>query len=311
MAYEAFCAAANVPAFNQPWWLDAVCGVGGWGAVVSSNHKEDAFAAWPYCKKSKWGLNLLLTAPLTPYMGIWRSPGYEDMPPAHQFTFDRQVMPGLAKGLPPHAAQIQKLSPATWNWMPLSWEGYQAQLRYHFLVEGLSDEAGRYRQLNRSVKSAIKQGDKQLVLERPASVSALAGLIAYTFDRQGLQAPVTTEVLSRMAGAVADHGTGQLLLARHKDGTLHSGVYILHTQGISYAISAGNGPGSRASGAFPWLMWQAFRESAPYSHTFNFCGSTMPNVAPLLNGFRARQVPYFEVYRARLPRATPLLQYLI
>lgn len=311
-AYQEFCTAQPVPAYNHPWWLDAVCGADNWNVALAEDKKGVRTAALPYHVRRVKGIPFLLTPPLTPYLGIWRYQAYGSLSPADQFTFDRQVIPRLLKQLPGHWGHIQKLHHGTQNWMPLLWQGFQAQLRYHFIIPDLSDLETVRRRFNRSVKYSIKEGEKMLALEESTDLGALMAIIEHTFDRQGLTAPVSLPLLERMDKAARKNAEVQLLLARHEDGTLHSGVYLLHTQGVTYPITAGNGKGARQSGAFPWLMWQSMRAGASYgSHSFNFCGSTMPNVAPLLNGFRAIPVPYFEVYRARYAKATPFLQWLL
>jgi hypothetical protein len=311
-AYKSFCTDHAVPAFNHPWWLDAVCGPDNWGVALAEDKKGELAAALPYHTRRIKGISFLLTPPLTPYLGLWRYQAYDALTPADQFTFDRQVIPLLLEQLPGHWGHIQKLHHGTRNWMPLLWKGFQAQLRYHFVVSGLSDRETVRRRFNRSVKYSIKEGAKVLALEESTDLSALVSIIEHTFDRQGLAAPVTLSLLQQMDGPARKFGHVQLLLARHQDGTVHSGVYLMHTEGVTYPITAGNGKGARDSGAFPWLMWQSMQAGADRgSGSFNFCGSTMPNVAPVLNGFRAIPIPYFEIYRARYTWATPFLQWLL
>lgn len=310
--YQDFCQNNKVPDFNHPWWLDAVCGADQWGVAIGYDKKGVVAAVLPYHIRKAKGLSLLLSPPLTPYLGLWRYTTYDTLSTADQFTFDRQVIPRLLEQLPGHWGHIQKLHPGTQNWMPFLWAGFQSQLRYHFVVRGLSDLDTVRRQFNRSVKYSVKEGEKVLMLEESTNLKALVSIIEHTFDRQGLTAPVTLSLLQRMDEAARASGNVQLLLARHKDGSLHSGVYLMHSHGVTYPMTAGNGEGARESGAFPWLMWKSFGQGAANgSEAFNFCGSTMPNVAPVLNGFRAVPVPYFEIYRARYHWATPFLQWLL
>lgn len=310
--YDQFCKEVLVPAYNHPWWLDAVCGASHWDVALGYSKKGELAAALPYHLRRIKGIPFLLTPPLTPYLGLWRFSAYTAFTPADQFTFDRQIIPQLLEQLPSHWGHIQKLHSGTQNWMPFLWQGFQAQLRYHFVVPDLSDMEAVRRRFNRSVKYSVKTGGKVLALEESTDLEALISIIEHTFDRQGLTAPITLPLLRRMDEAARAQGKVQLLFARHKDGSLHSGVYLMHTQATTYPITAGNGPGARDSGAFPWLMWQAMRQAAVHgSQQFNFCGSTMPNVAPVLNGFRAVPMPYFEIYRARYNWATPFLQWLL
>ncbi len=310
--YEQFCTANGVPAFNQPWWLDAACGPGQWGVALGYDKKGALAAALPYHFRHIRAGAFLLNPPLTPYLGLWRYAAYTTASAADQFTFDRQVVPQLLEQLPGHLGHIQKLHPGTQNWMPFLWAGFQAQLRYHFVIPDLSDLEAVRRRFNRSVKYSIKEGAKVLKLEESNNLPELAAIIEHTFDRQGLAAPVSLPLLQRVEHAAREKAQRQLLFARHQDGRVHSGVYLLHTQGATYPVTAGNGPGARGSGAFPWLMWQSMQQGAARgSLQFNFLGSTMPNVAPVLNGFRALPVPYFEIYRARYRWATPFLQWLL
>ncbi|MBV6652136.1 MAG: GNAT family N-acetyltransferase [Mameliella sp.] len=311
-AFKAFCAAQAVPAYNHPWWLDAVCTPEQWDVALSYDKKGEIAAVMPFHLRRIKGLSFLLSPPLTPYLGLWRQKGYKDLSIADQFTFDRQHIPVLLAQLPSHWGHIQKVHPDTKNWMPFLWEGFQSQLRYHFIVPDIVDPQAVRQKFNRSVKYSVKEGAKVLALEESNDLKALMAIIEHTFDRQGLTAPVSYGLLERMDNAARANGNVQMLFARHEDGQIHSGVYLMHTQGTTYPITAGNGKGARDSGAFAWLMWQSMIAGAEQGMSqFNFCGSTMPNVAPVLNGFRAVPVPYFEIYRARYARATPLLQWLL
>ena len=310
--YGAFCESANVPDFNRPWWLDAVCGPGGWGVAMARGKKGEIAAALPYFKSKVKGLPALRQPPLMPYMGLWRYPAYQQATHSKRFTLDRQLVPQLLEQLPRVVLHTQKLHPSTDNWLPFYWAGYQQQLRYHFIVPQLQDEQALYRHFNRSVKYSINHGPEQLEIVERDDVGALFGLLTETFDRQGLSLPITLDLVEQLDEAVCQNGRRQLLFARHKEsGAFHSGVFLLHTAGVSYPLMAGNGPGSRETGAFQYLMWSCFRESAAYSQQFNFLGSMMPNVAPGLNGFRAVPIPYFEIYRAWPKALSPFVQWLI
>jgi hypothetical protein len=310
-AYEAFCESAQVPDYNRPWWLDAVCGKEGWGVAMAKDKRGEWAAALPYFKSSLKGLPALRQPPLMPYMGLWRYPDYASSSTAKRFTFDRQVVPELLEQLPKVVLHSQKLHHTTENWLPFYWAGYQQQLRYHFIVLQLKDEQALYRSFNRSVKYSITHGPEQLEMVQSEAIEHLFELLTQMYDRQGLTLPITMPLVKKIYEAVQTHGQGELLFARHKDGTMHSGAFLLHTAGVSYPLIAGNGPGSRESGAFQYLMWTCMQRSAAHSDTFNFLGSMMPNVAPGLNGFRAVPVPYFEVYRAWPKGLTPLVQWLI
>lgn len=310
--YIAFCESANVPDFNRPWWLDAVCGPANWGVAMAKDKKGEPAAALPYFKSSVKGLPALRQPAIMPYMGLWRYAAYQEASVAKRFTQDRQLTPRLLEQLPKVLLHTQKLHPATENWLPFFWAGYQQQLRYHFIVPQLQDEQALYRSFNRSVKYSITHGPEQLEIVERDDVEPLFHLLTETFDRQGLSLPITLPLVKRLDEAVRQHGNRQLLFAQHKEsGAYHSGVFLLHTAGASYPLMAGNGPGSRETGAFQYLMWECFRRSAAYSQQFNFLGSVMPNVAPGLNGFRAVPVPYFEIYRAWPQVLTPFVQWLI
>lgn len=307
--YAAFCLSAQVPAYNQAWWLDAICGPQNWGVALAADKRGELAAALPYFQHTAKGLPTLLTPPLTPYMGPWFYPAFEQADTAKQFTLGRQLVPALLEQLPKHRLHFQKLQPGVRNWMPFQWAGFRQNLRYHFVLPELGDGQQLYRQFNRSVKYSITHAKDTLSVEASEDAGLLFGLMSHTFDRQGLSLPVSRALLQRMMQAVGQQGNGELLLARHKDGNCHSALFLLHSQGTTYTIAGGNGPGSRDSGAFAYLAWESMLRSAAHSHTFNFCGSTMPNIAAWLNGFRAQLLPYFELYRAQPTWASPLLQY--
>lgn len=310
-AYESFCQEAGVPDFNRAWWLDAVCGPKQWGVALAEDKRGKLAAALPYFKSKLLGLPSLRQPPIMPYMGVWRYPDYQRASVADRFTLDRKLVPQLLEQLPKAVLHTQKLHPSTDNWMPFLWAGYQQQLRYHFIMPQLADLQDVYRKFNRSVRNSVKQGSKQLDLVEEADIERLYSLLTTTFDRQGLALPLTFALVKQLEAAVQQYGKRQILFARHKDGAYHSGVYLVHTQGVSYPLMAGNGPGSRDSGSFQYLMWECFRQSAAYSERFNFLGSIMPNVAPGLNGFRAVPAPYFEIYRTWPGWLTPFAQWLI
>jgi hypothetical protein len=130
-------------------------------------------------------------------------------------------------------------------------------------------------------------------------VDVLVELNRQIFERQGLPAPFSAEFLRRVDAACAERRARSILFAVDTRDRVQAAAFVVHDGDDSYLLTSGVDTELRASGAQSFLVWEAIRQSAERSRTFDFAGSMIESVERFNRAFGARQRPYLAVRRAR------------
>ena len=291
--YRQFCREVpDLPVFAQPWYLDAVCEGGTWGAAVAQ-HGEQPAAALPYFLKRKGPFRYITMPHFCKHLGPYLHPDFRELKFEHKFY---EQLIGL---LPAVLAFKQEFHPSATNWLPFCWQGYRQTTRYTYqlgLAEGLNAVYGGF---NRNVRRNLKKAEKALRIRTDRAAEDFFNVNRLSFERQGTAPPYSRELFLRHDDALARHQSRQIFCAEDAGGRIHSAAYLIWDGRASYYHLSGDDPELRASGAGLLLVWEAIR----YTHevlrlpVFDFEGSMMPNVEAIRRQFGGRQVPYSRVWK--------------
>jgi hypothetical protein len=281
--------------FQQPWWLEAVA-PGHWGEAIVKRGDE-VFARLPYVIKQRLGLTVLTQPPLTPSLGPWtrETPGKY----AKQLETEKDLMSDLIDRLPPFDAFRQSFSPAVTNWLPFYWAGFEATTRYTYRIPDLSDLDAVWNDLAANVRRHVRKAEKELSLRTDLGVDVLLELNRQIFERQGLPAPYSAQLLRRLDRACAERDANALLFAVDTKDRVQAAAFVVHDGAVSYPLTSGVDTELRSSGAQSFLTWAAIRHAAGVSRSFDFAGSMLESVERFNRAFGAHQCPYLFVRRTR------------
>ena len=299
----------SIPIFANPWWLDAVVGSDGWGVVLieRGNHIE---ASLPYYKKSKWGIQVLTTPPLTPALGPWlreyTAKSYKVI------SREKELLRTLYSLLPKCDVYQQNWHVSRQNWQPLYWLGYSQTSSYTYRLEDLTDLDRVWAGMHQNTRNDIRKAGKRYSLNvRPAkSVQEFTRVANKTFERQKLTAPYSNELIESIYLAANARGAIDLLVAEDPEGKLHAAAMILKDDDTAYYLMGGGDPEYRMSGAAGLILWEAIQRVSNHVKIFDFEGSMIEPIERFFRCFGARQTPYHHVYKANslLGRAILFMQ---
>lgn len=100
---------------------------------------------------------------------------------------------------------------------------------------------------------------------------------------------------------------GRILGVRRSKNRLIYGLFLVEIKGSKTMLFIVNTPESRNRRTGYFVVNELIRESAGTRNILDFAGSSIPSVASFMESFGSTNVPFYRIYRNRLP---PLIRYL-
>lgn len=290
-AYRQFCRDnVHVSVFARDWYLDAIVGAAGWGAVVVTE-KGVQLAAMPYCFKKKIGLTYTFMPVFVKHLGPFFG---KKMP---RLTEQHRLMGALIDQLPAFASVEMAFSPEVTNWLPFYWKNFQQTTRYTYRLDTLRGdlEAG----INRNMRRNLQKADHELTIATDHPPEILHRFISARFAEQNQKLPYEWEILKRHLSALVQEEAGKLFFAVDKQGNVQAAACLIWDDSCAYYHLSGDNPAFRQTGAGLWLCWQAicYTRDVLQLPIFDFEGSMMPGIEAIRRQFGAVQTPYHFVWR--------------
>jgi hypothetical protein len=287
----------SFPFQGQPWWLDAVCGPEGWGAAIAFDDQGMPNGALPFGKTGWNGLPVVTMPPLTSYLPVRINSG-QAQKRERAYHLEGKILQQLISQLPASWMFAQQYQPALQNGLPFSFEGFKTLIRYTYVVEDMKDLARVFRGMESSARNHIRNARKLVEVNRDGRWENLYGMVEHSFRRQGKKMPFSKKLLERADSSLAERNMRTIYLA--KDGLrIHAAACVVFDGERASFLLSGTHPEFRSSGALYLLVWEAIKDAARHSKTFDFEGSMHPPIERVFRSFGARRVPYLRVVRYR------------
>lgn len=271
--------------FHEPWWLDAVA-PRAWDEVTVERDGR-LVARWRFAHRSRFGISRLGAPALSPYLGPEVDTG--DGKRATRLARDHELKADLIDLLPDYDVWVSGTTPSDTNHLPISWGGFEVRPRVTYELHDLGDLDARWRDCGESTRRAIRKAEKRLHVVSSDRADDLHTMMQATFRRQGLDAPVTGDLLERVVAESSQRSQGHALSAYDDSGRLHAAVLVVWDSGRTYYLGGGADPELRSSGAQSLLLWEAVKHAATTSEIFDFEGSMVPGIERFFRGFGGHQ----------------------
>lgn len=297
--YADFCEKApDMPLFMQPWYLDTVCDDGVWEVAVVEKAGRVA-AVWPYFLKKKLGWRYVAMPSLARMMGPYLLPEWRST--RKEMSILDDLLDQMPHGL---AAFEQDFNYTAQNWLPLHWRSFRQTTRYSYFLE-INDLDTAWNNIKPGYRNnKIQKAREQVEVRTSGSLPEFFEIQSRTYERQGLEAPTSFSLLSRLDEALAARHQREIFFAAdRKTGAIHSVAYLVWDKQTAWHLLAGDDPVLRQSGASILLTWEAIR----YAHEvlrvpfFDFAGSMIRPIEQVRRQFGAMQKPYFRVQKEWSP----------
>ena len=293
--YATFATRLSAPMFFQPWWLDAVCGMGSWGAAIVTNGSTIE-AALPYQRKHFLTMSILTLPPYTPFLGPLLIPSKARY--ARALAREHRLHENLIKALPPHHAFLQCFSPSITNWQPFRWNGFKQTTRYTYMLHGLQNHDALWQETEDNIRTDIRKARTRfgLTVKECSDIDDFLSVYAGTWARQGQKIPYEDSI-RRFDQACAQRQCRCMMLAIDEEGRKHAAAYIVWDSQRAYYLMGGSDPMLRSSGAHSLVIWESILRAARHVDIFDFEGSDIRPIEKHFRAFGARQIPLLYVER--------------
>lgn len=104
------------------------------------------------------------------------------------------------------------------------------------------------------------------------------------------------------------NGKGRILGVRSGKNKILYGVFLVEVKGIKTMPLVVNTPQSREKRLGYYVLNEIIKESASTKTILDFAGSSIPSIAAFMESFGSKNVPFYRIYRNRLPWPVRLLK---
>lgn len=278
--------------FQDPWWLNAVAPEQWREAKVIENGR--VVARMPYLVRERRGVGVSAMPPLTQTLGPWIEPVEGE---ARRLSRETRLIAEVFDQLPEFDVFSQNWHHCQRNFLPAYWRGYEAMVRYTYVIEDLSDLDAVFSGFRSRARGAVRKAARQLAVRESEDIDELLGVIRLTFQRQSLQLPFERELVNRIDRACRARNASRILIAEDAKGRIHAGMLLVFDDRAAYNLMLGADPALRDSGGQSLLIWEALQRASQLSSTFDFEGSMLKGVENFNRSFGPKQVQYLSLSR--------------
>lgn len=283
------------PIFLEDWWIKALLGE---ALREILWEKGGVQAYWPMESRSKFGLKILNTPDLAPYLGPWFD-FPKDVGMAKRETYLKEGVEALMQQLPDHDVLLARIHPDFEYFLPFVWQGCQLSPRVTYRLPADLDLDHVTHGMRSNVKRNLKKAGSIVETREGNSVDPLWELGLKTFERQEEKPHFHREDLHRIYEACIHRNSVKLIEAVDEKGSLHSTAMFLKDAERVYYYKGGSDPELRESEAFSAVLWEGIKWSRELGLEFDFEGSMIEPVERFFRSWGARRTVYYELRRFR------------
>jgi hypothetical protein len=271
----------NCRPYAYSWYLDIMAP--GWEALVDDDY--DSVCPVPAFKK--YGFYYIATPVFLQQLGIF-SPDNNVFTKLDEYL---SFMPEFYRLIDLCIAQ----HPGSNGFRTTVKDNYELDLskQYSALWDGYSSDCRRNVKLaheKKMVAEEIKSPQEVIKLFRDNSGRNLRGVKNRDYEK-----------LVRLMQHCLKNGKGRLIGIRNKDGELIYGTFIVLVPESITLLFTATSQESREERAGYFVINSLIEEYAGSNRVFDFCGSSISTVADYNRSFGSVKVPYYRIYRNRLP----------
>lgn len=293
-AYILFCKKEKeVSLFSQPWYLDAVCGESHWDILMIKKGNEVA-ATMPILKNKQFGFSLSRMPLITPYLGPYFPIKFRSI------KQQEKLMRALIQQLPKFDFFDQNFHPSITNWLPFYWEGFEATVRYTFLIDLEKSLEEIFQNISSNYRNnKIGKAEKSIKIVSNRSLEEFYKVQKKTFEKQGMKVPYFFDFIKKIDIAFEKENARKVFFAIDEKDQIHSVAYLTWDEDTAYFQMTGSDPSFGNSGAGVFIIWESikFAKEVLGKKHFDFCGSVIEGIAKVRQEFGGEQVPYFNLKR--------------
>ncbi|MGB4839350.1 MAG: hypothetical protein WBP08_10180 [Saprospiraceae bacterium] len=286
-----------LPVFFHPDWLDITSKGGSWDVALTTDKSGDITAILPYYITKKYGQRAIIMPHLTPYGGIYIVANYASKTETY-IKNEKEFISELISYLPENIVYYSQSYFYNFNnWLPFYWKGYQQTTRYSFVINDLRHWT--IDNVSTNIRNKIKKADQELEIITIDDPSIIYKQIYNVLYNKDIHLSLSLDTFLALDRWLKSEGKRLMLGAVDSQGNIHASIYLLFDLDKTYSLIIGSDISLRQSGAVPFVIYHAIKESSKRASAFDFEGSMLESLFDLFAGFGGTLTPYYRIYKAK------------
>lgn len=291
--YNTFCEENDIPIFHKNWWLNAVCGEDGWDVILYQPH-DKVLAAMPYKISSSVFFTKIEQPIFTQKLGPFiLKQNY--LSAGKQISLEKKIFAYFIDNLPKFHFFTQNFTTDVNNWLPFFWSGFKQTTRYSYVINNLTDFDLIYSNFDRSKKKHIKKCLETISVKFDVDARAFYDHHKLTMNQNGKKINYSFTTFKCIYDSAILNDSGRIIGAYDQDNNLHAALFVVWDNQCAYNLISTIDVNFRNSGASSLVVYEAIKNVAENTKSFDFCGSMDEHIESSIRKFGGDQVTYFSI----------------
>jgi Acetyltransferase (GNAT) domain len=283
----------TIPLFMKPEWLDTVCANDlTWDVVLWKNEGEKIEAALVFCVKKKYGITQITMPPFSQFTGFWFSDNI-----SQNADNQRVIANYLLEKLPKAFRTTLRFQYDFVDKNTLINHGFEVDNRETQVLQNIQNSDEIYRNLSGNVRRSIQKARPFFSIETKDNFDLFYTLSSTVFERQKIPNPIPLGMWRAVHSFMQQLGWGKVYFSVDENGENQAVALVGWDAYMMYLIAISSTEKGRKMDAMPHLIWHIIETNDAKVETFNFLGSSIPNIKAFNLRFNAENKNYFAAVK--------------
>jgi lipid II:glycine glycyltransferase (peptidoglycan interpeptide bridge formation enzyme) len=284
----------DVPIFNKPFWLDAVCGKNNWHVVIVIQNDE-IIAAIPYYTKKKFLFEIITTPKHTQRFSPCITYPKKIKTYSHKIDFENKLLKVLLDAFPKKFFFQKSFHFDYENILPLLWASYWVRYRHTYVIDDISSTGQVFKNFSNNRRRVIKRAQKSLTIKDNLKANAFYNFHLTSLQQRDKVISYSAEHFKEIYNACEKNKCGKIFSAVDVDGNLHAALFFIWDNGAAYHLVPIVSPKFYKSQAISLLVFHAIKFLKYKTKSYDFEGSMLPNVEKAYREYGALPKKYYHI----------------
>ena len=288
----------SIPVFNQPFWLDAVCGDKNWQVVLITDNNE-IVAAMPYYIKKKYIFEIITTPKHTQRFSPCIKYPQKIKTYSHKVDFENKVMTALLSAFPKEIYFQSTFHFDYQNALPFYWSGYKVNYRHTYVIDDISSPEEVFNGFSNNRKRVIRRAKKNITVKDDLTPERFYKLHQESLKQKKSNISYSFVHFKKIYNACKENECGKIFHAIDDDMNLHAALYIIWDNKAAYHLIPVVNPNFYKSQAISLLVFNAIEYLQDKTSSYDFEGSMMINIEKAYREYGALPKPFFNIEKSK------------
>ena len=284
----------DLPIFNQPFWLDAVCGQNNWQVILIADNNE-IVAAIPYFLKRKYIFKIITMPKHTQRFSPCIKYPKKLKTYSHKVDYENKIISVLLAALPNKIYAQLSFHFDYENILPFLWSGTRVNYRHTYIIDDISKPEKVFKEFSNNRRRVINKAKKTITIK-----DGLAAEEFYIFHKESLKKKNSSisyslEHFKKIHNACKLNKCGKIFHAVDSEMNIHAALFVIWDHKAAYHLIPVVNPKLYKSQAISLIVFHAISFLRDKTTSYDFEGSMMKNVEKAYREYGALPKPYFNI----------------